>query len=62
MPRKSPAFTVERANLPDPQAAADAILPMFLAFLEGRLVKRPPVEGREISPARANETSGSLPP
>ncbi len=62
MPRRPTLITVERVNRPDPQAAAEAILPMFLAFLGGRLVKRPTVEGGHVEPARVDETRSRLPP
>lgn len=38
MPRSFPI--VESAAPPDPEAAAGAILPLFLAFLDGRLVRK----------------------
>lgn len=59
MPRRSAPITVERVNLPDPVAAADAILPLFLAFVEGRGARRQAPEG---APARVHdEARGALP-
>lgn len=58
---KRQPITVVTAAPPDPQAAADAMLPLFLAFLDGRL-KRPSNGAAHVEPARADEESRELPP
>ena len=52
MPRRAATITVERVNLPDPVAAAETILPLFLAFVEGRgALPTPP----KAAPARVHD-------
>lgn len=51
MPRRPAEISIERENLPDPVAAADAMLPLFLALLDGRGAMRP--EGAELSTREA---------
>ncbi len=52
MPRAVAPIIVEAENAPDPVAAADGILPLFLAFIEGR-GRRPTVP--KVAPARVQD-------
>jgi hypothetical protein len=53
-------ITVKSAAPPDLDAAAGAMLPLFLAFLDWRV--KHPAEASPVEPARANEESRQLPP
>ena len=57
MPRRAPPITVESSGAPDPVAAASAILPLFLAFVEGRGIR--PTTPRAAAPARVQDESRS---
>lgn len=50
MPRRPAKLIIERMNLPDLEAAAEAILPLFLAFLDQRAAKLPTVPGPPATP------------
>jgi hypothetical protein len=51
---RQPPIVVVAASRPDLESAAGAMLPMFLAFLGGRLKRAP--KAASVEPVRADES------